>query len=187
MMEHTQIVQSSQSIGVVAGSLDPITFGHEWLVREACSLVDKLYVVIGINAAKAKTRYFTPDESKALVESVLKARLPAEMYKKIEVVLMVNDLLINFASEVGAKYLFRGIRNTEDFNYEYQMQLVNRKINPHVHTVFLIPPPHLTEVSSSTVKGLVGFRGWEAIVSKYVHQDVLRALKAKVAARVETP
>lgn len=165
-------------IGIVAGSFDPITSGHLWLIKEACSLMDKLYVVIGVNPAKKG--FFSPEERKSLIEAVLRSKLPAPMYAKVEVVFLANELLINFASEKGAQYIVRGIRSTEDFNYEYQMMLVNRKINPQVHMVYLFTPPQLAEVSSSTVKNMVGFKGWEAVVAKYVHPDVLSAFKRKL-------
>lgn len=167
-------------IGIVAGSFDPITHGHVWLIKEACALMDQLYVVIGVNTAKKA--YFTPEERLALVKATLEGKLPSASYNKVKVVFLENELLINYASEIGAEYIVRGIRNTEDFNYEYQMQLVNRKINQHVRMLYLFPPPQLTEVSSSTVKGLVAFKGWEAAVSRYVHPEVVAAFKEKKAA-----
>lgn len=167
-----------QKIGVVAGSFDPITVGHLWLIREAVSLMDTLYVAIGVNASKKC--FFSPDERREQVRTALSASLNAEQFDKVRVVFLENELLINFAGEVGAQYLFRGIRNPTDFTYEHQMQMVNRKINPQVHTLFMMPPSHLIEVSSSAVKGLVGFKGWETIVGRYVPPCVLQALSAKV-------
>ena len=89
------------------------------------------------------------------------------------------------AAKVEATHLIRGIRNNEDFGYETQMALVNRKIAPGIKTVYMAPPPELSEVSSSTVRGLVGFTDWEHIVKGYVHPTVLRAL-AENHARSQT-
>ena len=161
-----------RTIGVVAGSFDPITHGHEWLIEEAARLVDKLYVVIGINTAKKYS--FSDEQRRALVEAVLRdldlSGTPTEVH------FLKNDLLIQFAAKVEATHLIRGIRNNEDFSYETQMALVNRKIAPGIKTVYMAPPPELSEVSSSTVRGLVGFTDWEHIVKGYVHPTVLCAL-----------
>ena len=163
--------------GIVAGSFDPITHGHTWLIREACNLLERLYVVVGINPSKKY--YFSSEQRRHLVEATLKSSLSEEQFAKVEVVYLENDLLINFATSIGADYIVRGIRNSEDFNYESQLRLVNRKINPSVETLFFIPPVELTEVSSSTVKGLVGFNGWEKIVSQYASPEVVSAFRDK--------
>lgn len=164
----------SRRIGVVAGSFDPITKGHEWLITQAAGLCDELHVVIGTNPAK---KYLFPDEErKRLVEAALRD-LPGS--PEVSLHFLKNDLLIHLAQRAGATHLIRGIRNTEDFNYEVQMALVNRKICPNIQTVYLVPPPDLSEVSSSTVRGLVGFSGWEDIVAGYVSEDVLAAFRAR--------
>lgn len=166
--------------GIVAGSFDPITNGHTWLIRQSAQLMDKLYVVIGVNPSKKSL--FTPEERQALLEETLRSELAPEIFAKISICFLAKELLINFARDHGAQYIFRGIRNTEDFNYEAQMQLVNLKICPDVETLFSIPPRELTEVSSSTVKSLLGFSGWEAVAAGYVSPCVLQALVAKQSA-----
>lgn len=160
--------------GIVAGSFDPITNGHTWLIRQSAQLMDKLFVVIGVNPSKKSL--FAPDQRQSLVEQTLRAELPEDLFSKITITFISNELLINFARDNHAQYIFRGIRNTEDFNYEAQMQLVNLKICPSIETLFSIPPRELTEVSSSTVKGLLGFAGWEAVAREYVSPSVLAAL-----------
>ena len=164
-------------IGIVAGSFDPITDGHTWLIGQSARLMHKLYVVIGVNPAKKSM--FTPAERQAIIEETLRAELAPEDFAKIRIKFLERSLLINFAIKKKAHYIFRGIRSTEDFNYEAQMLLVNRKLSPDVETMFMIPPRELTEVSSSTVKGLVGNDGWEAAVEGYVSAPVLAALRAK--------
>ena len=165
-------------IGIVAGSFDPITNGHTWLIGQSAHLMHKLYVVIGVNPSKKSL--FTPEERKSMIEETLRMELPPEDFAKIRTRFLEHELLINFAVAKKAHYIFRGIRTTEDFNYEAQMQLVNRKLCPTVETLFMIPPRELTEVSSSTVKGLLGFKGWETAACGYVSPSVLEALKSKI-------
>lgn len=169
-------------IGIVAGSFDPITLGHMWLIRKAAEVLGEdglLHIVVGVNPSKKY--YFSTDERLAQINSVLFNTLPTSLYKMVKIAVIDNDLLINYARNVGASYIFRGIRNTEDFNYESQIQQVNRKINPNVETVFFIPPSAMTEVSSSTVKGLVGFNGWEQIVEQYVDPIIVDEFKKKLS------
>jgi pantetheine-phosphate adenylyltransferase len=164
------------TIGIVAGSFDPITNGHAWLIAEAARLVDELHIAIGVNPQKKYT--FSDDERKELVGRVVDSlRLEGEAKPRIH--FLRNDLLIQLAGRVRATHLIRGIRNSEDFNYETQMALVNRRIDPEIRTVYMAPPPELSEVSSSTVKGIVGFTDWEPIVAQYVHPVVLEALRKK--------
>ncbi len=167
-----------QTHGVVAFSVDPITRGHEWLISEAARLVDRLDLVIGVNPSKKYM--FSVDERREMVEATLAdmdlAGTPTRMH------FLENDLLVHYAAKEGVTHLIRGIRNSEDFNYETQMALVNRKIAPAIKTVYMVPPPELVEVSSSVVRGLVGFTDWERIVAQYVHPAVLAAFKRKLAA-----
>lgn len=170
-----------KTVGVVAGSFDPITHGHAWLIRQAAKLVDELHVVIGVNPTK---RYsFTEAQRLALVQAVLRSELCPDAQARTQVHFLKSDLLIHFAASVGATHLVRGIRDMADFSYEVQMQQVNRKIHSEIQTVYLVPPPELSEVSSSTVRGLVGFTDWEQIVERYVHPEVLTALKAQCERR----
>jgi len=162
-------------IGLIAGSFDPITNGHTWLIKQALTLVDVLYVVIGNNPAK---RYmFSELERTNLVKAVCE---DAGVYDRIVVQSTSTEMLVNVAFNLNVDFLIRGIRNASDFEYESQMLLINRRIQPSINTVFLIPPRELTEVSSSTVKSLVGFTSWGGVVTNYVSPCVLAALQEKV-------
>lgn len=161
--------------GIVAGSFDPITLGHTWLIKEACGLVDELYVAVGLNKNKKGT--FTPEVRQELIKATLRDELTSEEFSKIRVVYMEDEFLVNFAKAHGIKYIFRGIRNSFDFEDEHRMQQVNQKISPDARTVFLIPPRDLTEVSSTVVRSFVGLKGWQLVASSYVHPAVLKALE----------
>ena len=166
---------------VVGGAVEASTLGHMWLIRAAAGMIapnGKLHVVIGVNSAKKG--YFSREEREAQVKAVLYNTLPSAVFQSIVVESISDELLIHHAMKIGASYIFRGIRNTEDFNYESQIQQVNRKINPNVETVFFIPPAAMSEVSSSTVKGLVGFQGWERIVEQYVDPIIVDEFKKKL-------
>ena len=165
-------------IGVIAGSFDPITNGHTWLIKEALTIVDHLYIVVGNNPVKKY--WFTESERMSMVvevcNKITKVRNDTHM---VTITTIDKQLLVTYAASVNANCLIRGIRNAEDFNYEAQMLLINRKIEPEMRTVFFIPPRELTEVSSSTVKGIVGYDGWKDIVAQYVDPLVLDQLERK--------
>ena len=163
-------------IGVVAGSFDPITNGHMWLIRAALSIVDVVHVVIGQNPAKPG--YFTHSERERQVRSVLSDCLDPWDYDRIQVG-ECSGFLVEYASSVGADCIIRGLRNTADFLYEQQIQAVNAKIRQGVNTIYLIPPSEYLEVSSSTVRGLVGVAGWESVVGQYVHPVILGDLACR--------
>ena len=162
---------NSPKIGVYAGSFDPLTEGHMWLIAEAAKLFDKLVVAIGLNPDKKCT--FTLSERKDMITKAVAG------IGNIEVASFESMLLINYAKKIGANYIVRGIRSQNDFTFEKGIFHINRDIDSTINTVFLIPPQKLIEVSSSMVKGLVGFEDWEDIVDKYVPSGVLKIIKKK--------
>lgn len=164
------------SIGVIAGSFDPITNGHKWLIEQALSVVDFLWIVVGNNPTKKYL--FTEKERVGMVDKV--AQTIDDSYGRYDVTTLDNQMLIAFAAAEEAKWLIRGIRNPQDFEYEHTMQLVNKRIRPNIETMFFVPPRELTEVSSSTVKSMVGYDGWKEIVSQYVDPHVVDLLDQKV-------
>lgn len=168
--------------GIVAGSFDPITKGHVWLIQRAIEMVGEdgfVHVVMGVNPTKKY--YFSAEKREKQIRKVLSDNIPASQFRAIVIEIIGNDLLINHAKTIGATHIFRGIRNTEDFNYEAQIQQVNRRICSKIETVFFIPPSELTEVSSSTVKGLVGFNGWEDVVDAYINESIKQDFRLKLA------
>lgn len=151
-----------------AGSFDPTTNGHMWVVEEGAKLFDELIVVVGQNPHK-RGAWSIDDRVAILAECCAHLR-------NVEVRRFDGRYLVRVAAEIGARYLLRGLRNAADFAYEQTIHNVNRDLAPTVETVFLVTPRELAEVSSSTVRGMVGFQGWQDIVARYVPAPVLRKL-----------
>jgi pantetheine-phosphate adenylyltransferase len=172
-------------IGIVAGSFDPITNGHVWLIKRALRITGKsgmLYVVVGVNPDKKY--YFSAEERIRQIQMVLNDEIPEKLFDcPLEIQSITNELLINHARNVKADCIFRGIRNIQDFAYETDIQKVNRKICPTIETVFFVPPPKFVEVSSSTIKGIVGFNNWHTAISDYVHPFIISEFERKLLDR----
>lgn len=157
---------------IISGSFDPITNGHVWLVQEALKLVETVHFVIATNPNK--TPMFTAIER---FEMAFRVFDYLGMLDRVEVRLLpAKTMLVEYAREFGCDLIVRGLRNATDFEYEHTIDMVQRKVNPEVRTVYLMTPHHLTEVSSSMVKSLVGLNGWERVVSDYVPQEVFNRL-----------
>ena len=151
---------------VYAGSFDPITLGHLWMIEQGRALFDELVVAIGINPDK---RYlFSLEDRLAMLREVTAG------FANVKIASYENLFLVHYAEHVGAGFILRGIRNEQDYSYERGMRYVNAELDARVRTVFLIPPRELVEVSSSFVKGLVGPAGWEEVLKKYVPPAVYR-------------
>jgi pantetheine-phosphate adenylyltransferase len=153
---------------VYAGTFDPPTCGHQWMIEQAARMFDTLVVAIGVNPDKRTM--FSLDQRLEMLRSI------AEPLPNVRVASFVNQYLIDYAVSVGAGFIVRGIRNAGDFEYERAMRNINGDISRDVATVFLMPPREIAEVSSSVVKGLVGPRGWERMASRYVSTPVLQRL-----------
>ena len=154
-------------VALYAGSFDPITKGHEDLMSRSLSFVDKLVVAVARNSAKTPT--FTVDERVALIKAATSNE------KRIEV-RSFDGLLVDFAREVKASLLIRGLRAVSDFEYEYQMALMNRHLAPGLETVFMVPSLETTYISASLVREVARFGG---DITQLVHPDVAKALKTK--------
>jgi len=163
---------------VYAGSFDPITNGHMWIIKEASLLFDSLVVAIGENFEKSYS--FSVEERIEFLKDATKG------IKNIEVAYFSNEFLVNYASRLGANYIIRGIRNAGDYEYEKNMRYINSDLNHQVSTVFFMPPRNYAEVSSSMVKGLVGSKGWDEVVKKYVPTIVYEKLNERLAENQRT-
>jgi pantetheine-phosphate adenylyltransferase/8-oxo-dGTP diphosphatase len=151
---------------VYAGSFDPVTNGHLWMIERGYDLFDEMIVAIGVNPEKRAS--FSVQEREEMVREVTQ-HLP-----NLRVTSFENQFLVNYARSVGANYILRGIRNPSDYEFERTMRYINSDLVPEVSTVFLMPPRSIAEVSSTMIKGLVGPEGWEEILKKYVPPAVHR-------------
>jgi len=149
---------SGPRIAVYPGSFDPITRGHEDLIRRAFTFADRVVVAVAVNAAKQPL--FTLAERVALIQQAVAT--PHVDVRSFE------GLLAEFARSVGASVIVRGLRAVSDFEYEFQMALMNRNLAPGIETVFLVPAFDLTYLSSSLVRGS-GKRpsGWSKKASEW--------------------
>jgi len=154
--------------GVYAGSFDPLTVGHLWMIEQGVTLFDHLTVAIGINSDK---RY-----SFSLEERLAMLRESLAKYRRLTIASFSSTYLIHYAQQIRATHILRGIRSMNDYDYERAMRHVNSDLNPAIATVFLMPPRSIAEVSSSMVKGLIGPKGWQKVVRPYVPEAVYRRL-----------
>lgn len=155
-----------------AATLDPITTGHHWIIEEAHELFDEVVVAVGFNPDKKGSTLFDVDERVRMVKESCFG------LDDVSVTSYSGEFTVRFAEAIGATHLVRGIRNEADFGSEQAIRHVNQDICPKVKTVFMVPPRNLSEVSSSMVKGLVGFRGWRKVVDRYVKPCVVKRFQA---------
>ena len=149
---------------VYAGSFDPITNGHLWMVAQGAHLFDSLVVAIGINPEKSY--------SFSLEERLTMLRRAVRRFPNVTIDSYVNQYLVNYADAVKADYILRGIRSQGDYEYERGFRNINSDLNTDVDTVFLMPPREIAEVSSSMIRSMVGYEGWEVILERYVPPSV---------------
>jgi pantetheine-phosphate adenylyltransferase len=154
-------------IAVFPGSFDPITKGHESLVRRALPLFDKVIVGLGVNSSK---KYFFEEEKRL---EFLKATFQDEPRVEIE---KFEILTVDFCREKGADFLLRGLRNVSDFDYESTIALLNKDIGEGLETVFLIADPGYNYYSSTIVREIL--KGGKD-VSKFLPAPVMEILKKK--------
>jgi pantetheine-phosphate adenylyltransferase len=162
------VKKGARGIGVYAGSFDPPTVGHLWMIEQAMRLFDECVVAIGINPDKKYTF--------GLEERLDMLRASTRRFSNLSVTSFSNRYLIEYAQSIGATHILRGIRSGADFEYERGMRNINSDLDPKICTVFLMPPRDIAEVSSSMVKGLIGPVGWKKVVRKYVPAPVYEHL-----------
>ena len=155
------------TVAIYAGSFDPITRGHEDVIRRSREFVDHLVVAIAVNSAKQPL--FTTEERLHLMRSILSDDPGIE-------VSTFTGLLVEFAREVGASLIIRGLRAVSDFEYEFQMALMNRHLSPKLETVFMVPSVETTYISSSIVREVARYGG---DLRSVVHPAVAAALREK--------
>ena len=151
---------------VYPGTFDPLTRGHEDLVRRAARVFDR--VVVGVADSEAKKPLFSATERTAMAREVLAP------FANVEV-LGFSSLLMDFVRAQGAKIIIRGLRAVSDFEYEFQMAGMNRQLYPDVETVFLTPAEQYMFISATIVREIAGLGGdVSPFVNPLVVQRILR-------------
>jgi pantetheine-phosphate adenylyltransferase len=158
-------------LAIYPGTFDPLTRGHEDLVRRASKLCDRL--VVAIAAGHHKNAMFTLDERLEIAREVLAP------YANVEVC-GFTGLLRDFVVERGGQVVVRGLRAVSDFEYEFQMAGMNRQLMPEVETLFLTPADQYQFISGTFVREIAMLGG---DVSKFVVPLVMERLRARVAQR----
>ncbi|MDR2875724.1 MAG: pantetheine-phosphate adenylyltransferase [Methylobacillus sp.] len=161
-------MNTSTNIAVYPGTFDPLTSGHEDIVRRAAKLFSTVIVAVAANTSKKS--FFSLDERVALAAEVL-ADCPNVK------VLGFSGLLMKFVQAQGARVVIRGLRAVSDFEYEFQLAGMNRKIFPEVETLFLTPAEQYMFISASLVREVVSLGG---DVSQFVPPVVEARLREKV-------
>lgn len=156
-------------VGVYPGTFDPITVGHLDIIRRALHVVDKLVIAVALDTGKAPV--FDLEMRAELVRGEVQA---AGISSRVEVQTF-SGLLVNFAEEVGANILIRGLRAVSDFEYEFQMACMNSRLKPDVETLFLTASEDTHFISSRFVKQIARLGG---DISFFVSANVANHLKA---------
>lgn len=153
---------------IYPGSFDPVTFGHLDVIRRAASIFDELTVSVLNNTQK--TPLFSVEERVRILEEVTKD-LPNVK------VMAFDGLLVEFAKQIGAKVIVRGLRAITDFEYELQMSQTNHKLEPEIETMFLTTSLEYSFLSSTTVKEVAAFGG---DITQFVPELVVDKIEEKM-------
>lgn len=162
---------SSERRAIYAGSFDPPTNGHEYVIKEGSSLFDYLEVTVGVNPAKKPL--FDIEERTEMLTNIVAP------LGNVAVSTLPRGFLVDYARRNGFTHILKGLRDATDYSYERQQDIFNRGRTPEISTVYVSCPPDLQIVSSSLVKSCIGLEGWEESVSGFVHPSVMAALEAK--------
>jgi pantetheine-phosphate adenylyltransferase len=165
---------------VYAGSFDPITLGHLHVIEKASPLFDELIVSVGYNPLKKQT--FTVDQRIDMIKKslCLQNNISVSHFK-------TDQFLVSYAYDIGCTHIVRGMRDQDDFRDEKRFMNIgfdiqkSRGYDPLIETVYIISPQKLENTSSSAVKALCGYEGWENIVGTMVTEPVLNELKEWVS------
>ena len=152
---------------IYPGSFDPVTFGHLDIIKRSASIMDEL--IVGVLNNSKKQPLFSVDERVQMLCEVTKS------YANIKVT-SFSGLLIDFADEVGAGVIVRGLRAITDFEYELQMSQTNHIMNPGIDTIFFTTSLEYAYLSSSTVKEVAMYGG---DISRFVPETVIKAIRKK--------
>ena len=160
---------SAERTAIYPGSFDPITRGHEDIVRRALRFVDRITVAVAHRRTQAKQGLFDIQERLQLIQQVFADEPRVEVAE-------FDGLLVQFARARNARIMIRGLRAVSDFEYEFQLALMNRQLWSEMETIFLAPDEHYSYLSASLVREIASLGG---DVSEFVSPPVLAALRAR--------
>ena len=149
-----------KTIAIYPGSFDPITNGHVDLIHRACKLFDKVIIAIAQNANKDS--FLSIDQRVKVVETAIEPLTNTR-------VLSFDSLLVDFAREHNAQIIIRGLRAVSDFDYEFQLSGMNKRLNPAIETLFMTPSEEFANISSSLVREIL-FLGGD--ITQFVPESV---------------
>ncbi len=162
---------SNHKIAIYPGTFDPITLGHIDIIERSSKLFSKVIVTLAVNPSKKPL--FNVDERFEMIEDAVKPFDNVEVAK-------FDGLIVEFAKQVNAKVIIRGLRAITDFEYEFQMALMNRYLAEEITTVFLMPHEKYTYLNSTIIKNVANFGGEiEKFVTKFVYEKLIEKLKQK--------
>jgi pantetheine-phosphate adenylyltransferase len=164
---------SDPRIAICPGSFDPITLGHEDIIRRSLKFADRILVAVAYRATQAKQGLFTVPERVQMIRDVFQDEPRIEPVE-------FTGLLVDFAKASGATLIIRGLRAVSDFEYEFQMALMNRELWPELETVFLTPSVEHSFLSASLVREVAALGG---NVRPFVSPLVLERLRARLDER----
>tara|TARA_B100000963_G_scaffold344469_1_gene347353 strand:+ start:2846 stop:3340 length:495 start_codon:yes stop_codon:yes gene_type:complete len=159
--------------GIYPGTFDPITFGHIDLIKKSLNIFDQ--IIVAISDGNSKNYLFTAEERQELIQLALFKDLKLSK-KKIKVYIF-NSLTTDFCKKMRSNVIIRGLRATSDFEYEFQLAGMNKKLNDNIETVFLMSDPENQIISSNFVKEIIEFNG---NIKKFTTNSVIKALKSKM-------
>lgn len=158
---------------IYPGSFDPITLGHLNIIKRAAACFDKLIVCVMVNSEKADRSLFTPGERVEMIRRVVEKLPNVEVEQS-------SMLVAEYARERKACTLVKGLRAVSDYEYELQMALINRKLNPRLETMFIPSSAKYTYISSSVVKEMAAYG---ADLSDFVPREIIGDVTEKIKSR----
>ncbi len=161
-------MENKSNIAIYPGSFDPVTNGHIDLINRSSKLFSKLIVAVSDSSVNKKYLFNAQERMELISQNI-------NYLDNVEVTIFDN-LLIDYANQCNANIIVRGLRAISDFEYEFQMSLMNKKLDNNIDTVFLMPDEKYTYISSSIVKEVLSLGG---NIKDYVPQSVLEALDKK--------
>lgn len=162
---------SNKIIAICPGSFDPVTYGHLDIITRASKMFSKVIVVVASNSAKKSC--FTPEERVEMIKKCIPDLENVEIDH-------YEGLLANYAAEKGATAIIKGLRAMSDFEYEFQMALTNKKLNPNVETVFLTTSAENMYLSSSVVRQVASLGGdFKEFVPDAIYEKIREYLRKR--------